>query len=222
MATTSATDEIVSRGRDAWDRVKKHSRMIWTDWLAIGEAIQVGRSEAMRRSGANQPAGRGYNETFSRWLGANGFGDMDKGARSRLFDIMENRSDVEEWREQLDEMERLSLNHPNIVWRKWQAWKRREGTRDPAVEPRFSKQDTIVEQQNEIDRLNEQVASFQEEIGGGGIGSKETNAEILEYLDRKLGEPDLIAVIDGLIALADERGLKRKSVWGRKPQRAAK
>jgi hypothetical protein len=44
---------------------------------------------------------------------------IDKGTRSRLADLMDNRSEVEAWRSSLSLGERLHLNHPNGVWRKW-------------------------------------------------------------------------------------------------------
>jgi hypothetical protein len=93
-----------------------------------------------RRRGADPKQshkGRAYNEAFSKWLGTNtlvlpdkngkdrtvSFATIDTGTRSRLADLLDNRAAVEAWRSSLALGERLHLNHPNGVWRKWQASK---------------------------------------------------------------------------------------------------
>lgn len=117
--------EAVAHGRDAWARLKKDQT--FEDWLLVGQTLGIGRSWAMRRAGTNAPAGRGYNEAFSGWLADNGFSDIDRGTRSRLADIMEHRSEIEAWRHQLPLAERLRKNHPNAIWRGWEASKRKDG-----------------------------------------------------------------------------------------------
>jgi hypothetical protein len=72
-----------------------------------GQALGIGRSWAMRVTGANAPKGRGHNEAFSRWLAANDFADIDKGTRSRLADITGHLPEIETWRQQLLLSERL-------------------------------------------------------------------------------------------------------------------
>ena len=60
-------DRIVRQGT----RLKKDKS--WTDWLAVGEALLIGRDIAMYEAGTNrQPAGKGYSSAFSTWLVANG------------------------------------------------------------------------------------------------------------------------------------------------------
>lgn len=46
---------------------------------------------------------------------------MDKGDRNRLFTVMEALPQIEEWRMRLTLTERLSLNHPSAVLRKFKA-----------------------------------------------------------------------------------------------------
>ena len=43
----------------------------------------------------------------------------------------------------------------------------------------------------------------------GGIGSRETLAEILDYVDAKLDDADLRKFITGLTRIAEGRGLKK-------------
>ena len=66
MATrdTDEQDRIVRQGTAAWKRLKKDKS--WTDWLAVGEALQVGRELAMYQAGTNEPSGKGYSQEFSR------------------------------------------------------------------------------------------------------------------------------------------------------------
>lgn len=109
----------VERGREAWRRLKTDST--WDDWVVVGTALDIGRTECMRRAGSNHPIGRAYNEAFSAWLARNEFADIDKGTRSRLLDCIEHRAEVESWRASLKLDERLRLNHPNSVWRRWQS-----------------------------------------------------------------------------------------------------
>jgi hypothetical protein len=76
-------DRVVRQGRAAWARLKKDKS--WTDWLAVGEALLIGRDIAMYEAGTNQPAGKGYSTAFSAWLVENKMDDMDPSDRAKLF-----------------------------------------------------------------------------------------------------------------------------------------
>ena len=111
MLGENERERVVRQGTEAWKRLKKDKN--WEDWLKVGDALQIGREQAMREAGVNQPMGRGYNEIFGAWLVKNKLDDMDKGDRSRLFAAMDNRAAIEAWRQGLTLSERLRLNHPN-------------------------------------------------------------------------------------------------------------
>jgi hypothetical protein len=113
------TLHAIERGRQAWKRIRSDST--YGDWMQVGEALDIGRTECMRSAHTNEPRGRRYNEAFSAWLTENGFADIDKGTRSRLEECMKNRARIEAWRSRLSLTERLRLNHPNGVIRKWRA-----------------------------------------------------------------------------------------------------
>jgi hypothetical protein len=123
-------DRVSRQGAEAWRRLKKEKS--WVDWVKVGEALLVGRDWAMHQAGTNQPTGKGYNVAFGEWLSKYKLDDMDKGDRSRLFKVMDNLPMIEEWRRTLTLTERLKLNHPNAVLRKWQAWIEPETPKDPA------------------------------------------------------------------------------------------
>jgi hypothetical protein len=56
----------------------------WDDWVVIGEAIEVGRTEAMREANTNEPVGRRYERAMAKWLVDRSFKEIDKGIRALL------------------------------------------------------------------------------------------------------------------------------------------
>lgn len=112
-------DRVSRLGTEAWKRLKKTKD--YNDWLKVGEALTVGREWAMNQAQTNKPEGKAYNMAFSEWMMQYKLNDMDKGDRSRLFQVMEALPMIEEWRRTLTLTERLKLNHPNAVLRKWKA-----------------------------------------------------------------------------------------------------
>jgi hypothetical protein len=120
MMREDERDRVARQGMQAWARLKKGKS--WTDWLQVGEALQVGREWAMHQAGVNKPEGKGYNTAFGEWLTKYKLDDMDKGDRSRLFSVMDNLPAIEEWRQRLTLTEKLALNHPQAVLRRWKAF----------------------------------------------------------------------------------------------------
>jgi hypothetical protein len=112
-------DRVSRLGTEAWKRLKKTKD--YNDWLKVGEALTVGREWAMNQAQTNKPEGKAYNMAFGEWMTQYKLNDMDKGDRSRLFQVMEALPMIEEWRRTLTFTERLKLNHPNAVLRKWKA-----------------------------------------------------------------------------------------------------
>lgn len=107
-------DEIVERGRLAWQRLR--DSRTWPDWMTVGAALAVGRRECMEKTGAKEPRGRTYNKAFNDWLECNGF-TIDSGDRGKLLQIMERREEIEAWRDTLPQNQRQKMNHPSTVWR---------------------------------------------------------------------------------------------------------
>ena len=173
------TLHAVEIGRQAWKRIKEDSA--YNDWMAVGEALDIGRTECMRLAYTNEARGRAYNETFSKWLTENGFADIDKGTRSRLDEIMRNRPAIETWRATLASNERQRINHPSSIWRKWQASRavpKGEG------EPRVSTADRL---QLENVRLQEEVARIRAD-NGERMSPKDSARNIARTLFRMLSE----------------------------------
>jgi hypothetical protein len=65
-----SSDETILGGQNAWARVRDdHAR---EDWIHVGAALVIGRTEAMCDAHVNEPVGHNYNTVFRtclrRWL----------------------------------------------------------------------------------------------------------------------------------------------------------
>lgn len=107
----------VALGRDAWARVKANANRSWEDWMAIGEALLVGRAHAMNLAGKNEPRGKLYNVAFSNWLQLHGFDDIDGSDRGKLMKIAEHRADYEVWRAGWTPAQRALWKSPSTIVR---------------------------------------------------------------------------------------------------------
>jgi hypothetical protein len=149
-------DTYIKRGQEAWHRHKNNAT--WNDWLAIGEALQIGRQDAMAAAGTNQPAGSKYNAVFGEWLARHQFDDIDKSDRSRLMEVMDNLAAVNVWRETLTQTARLRYNHPNTVLRKWKAT---VAPKKPKDESKPTLRDTNIHLSEELETMKAHVAELE-------------------------------------------------------------
>jgi hypothetical protein len=153
----------IRHGQEAWCRLRAGST--WSDWVAVGTAHIIGRTTAMRDGHINKPKGRSYNAAFSAWQKKFGFQGLDKGDRARLFNVMDHLKEIDDWLQKLPESERLRLNHPSSVWRRWKA---SMVTPDPNAPPKASPfqklSESIVTLQEENDRMRREI-----ERGGGDL-----------------------------------------------------
>jgi hypothetical protein len=174
-------DRVSRQGTEAWRRLKKEKN--WNDWLKVGEALQVGREWAMSQAGTNQPSGKAYNMAFGEWLQRYKLDDMDKGDRSRLFAVMDNLPMIEEWRRTLTLTERLKLNHPNPVLRKWKA----------AIEPERPKSDKPT--------LRDSVVKLDEDNAAKDRKIAEQDAHIAELEAAREAATDTTTIVAALNVL---------------------
>ena len=145
-------NELIRLGQEAWTRLT--SCQSWNDWLLVGEALLVGRTECMRVAHTNKPEGRRYNEEFSSWLKATKFDGIDKSTRSRLFECLTCRSDIEKWRKTLPTSERLKLNYPTAVLRRWRNTQvRKPNDAEPKPSAMAKLKTANIELQEQIHRL---------------------------------------------------------------------
>jgi hypothetical protein len=114
---TQVNPDLVTRGREAWSRLKKSL----ADWFAVAEALHHGQHQAMVESHSNEPKGARFQAKMGEWWRTTGFDEIDKGIRSRLLLCLKYRDEIEAWHKALPSNKRLQLNHPSSVWRNWQS-----------------------------------------------------------------------------------------------------
>jgi hypothetical protein len=170
-AERSDRENYIRRGQEAWAR--HNADTTWNDWLAIGEAIGIGSTEAMNIAGKNEPKGKGYNTAFSVWLKDHGFDGLDGSDRKRLLDVLAHRAEIEEWRsEKLTPTERRKINHPSTVWRRWTAYietpaqkkarkEKREAKQKASSNPLFSP--TVKKLNAKIEQQAERITEVEQE-----------------------------------------------------------
>jgi hypothetical protein len=118
-AAKVAERKILRTAREAWETANKAGS--WETTKAIGAALLIGRSYAMRVNGVSIPKGRGYSLTLRRWMKANGFATMSNATRKHIIVLTENAGAIERWRAGLPEQERNRIANPQHLYRRWQA-----------------------------------------------------------------------------------------------------
>lgn len=168
MSTPS--DESVSRaGQQAWLRLKTDKN--WDDWIIVGKALEIGSLAAQHYAGKNKPEGKGYNMAFSQWLKDYEMDDLDKAVRSNLLKIIAILPQIVEWRSSLPLTDRLTQNHPTVVWRRWKARQDKlkpKPEEDKTAEPKLTPKEAIraLHEENhnlkqEIDRLKVHISDLE-------------------------------------------------------------
>jgi hypothetical protein len=153
-------------------------------WKKVGAALVVGRAEAMRDGHVNKPRGRSYNAAINAFLKKFGFDGLDSGDRSRLLDVMDHQNEIEAWLDKLPLKERLRLNHPNAVLRRWKATTTAPKTdAEPKASPMQKLKDELVATIEERDRYKREV-----DRGGGDLWTPEDRPkDIARIMINKLG-----------------------------------
>jgi hypothetical protein len=177
----SPVSDVVRLGQEAMAR----KRRAWEDWLAIAEALEVGRADVMRALHTNEPHGRRFEKAMGDWLIAHGFKEIDKGTRSRLRDCLKHKIEIQAWRARLTDSERWKFNHPDAVLRKWKA---STVVPDPNAPPKVSRQlqakDELIRLQEDNDRMRREI-----EDGGGDLWSpQDTPKNIARIMVNKLSK----------------------------------
>jgi hypothetical protein len=202
--STLDDEAVLQRGREAFERIT--SNATWTDWLAVGEALRRLRTAAMREAFTNEPVGRAYNEAFGQRLHQHGFDKLDKGDRSRLFDCMEHRDEIEAWRSTLTLNQRLQWNHPTTVLRHWKAAHDvPKGEKKPS--PFAETKQALAEQIEENHRLKREI-----DRGGGDLWTTDDRPDdIAKVMAIKLSTDKLERTARAMLAIARQRRAARKT-----------
>jgi hypothetical protein len=156
---------LVSRGREAWRTLRNDET--WEKWVAIGRALEAGRTAIVRQLRTNQPKGRIWSEVFGAWLQETGFAEIDKGVRSRLQTCLGNLPEIEAWRQTLGLTLRLRLNHPNAVFRRWQASRQAPAKGPGANGARPGLREEDLRLQSELDIAQREIARLRDRYEAG-------------------------------------------------------
>jgi hypothetical protein len=96
--------------------------LAWTYryWLQVGRGFAAGRAHALRMAQMYDERAQGYRTEFSRWLTSYPyFQEISVPTRDDLFWLVDNRDAIERWRKTLSKADRLSLNHPSVIRRRY-------------------------------------------------------------------------------------------------------
>jgi hypothetical protein len=194
----------VRQGQEAWQRLRSCST--WHDWKRVGAALVIGRAEAMRDGHVNKSKGRSYNAAINAFLKKFGFDDLDSGDRSRLLDVMDHQSGIETWLGKLPPKERLRLNHPTSVWRRWKATT--AGPKDPKISRQHK--DELAAIIEERDRYKREV-----EHGGGDLWTPEDRPrDIARIIVGKLSKSKAEKVAREILAALKEANITSQQGGG--------
>jgi hypothetical protein len=108
---------IIHRGQVALARLEQNQT--WPDWCAVIKALAKGRDIRRQTSGGHNK-GRRFNEAMGSWLRCYGFDRIHKSDRSRLLRCADHLEAIDSWRSGRPLSEQLELNHPRIVFERWQ------------------------------------------------------------------------------------------------------
>jgi hypothetical protein len=109
-AAKVAERKIIRAGIDAWSAINKAES--FEGWLAIGRALQIGRTVAMRASGSNCPNGPAYTLALRDWLHEHHFSKMTKQERYVAIELSDHIEEITAWRDTLPKRKRERLIRP--------------------------------------------------------------------------------------------------------------
>lgn len=191
---------IIRAAQEAWGRLSAFQT--YDDWMIIGEALLIGRNEALRAAQTDRPQGRHYNEAFSNWLKEHKLDGIDKGARSRLLKCIEHREEIEIWRAAQPMSEKLKLNHPETILCHWQ----QSNVVKPAGEPKMSAmakwKASVIDLEEKNTALEEKISHMQPEHGDGDDDLwMDTAEDIARVILSKVSPSKAMAIADKLLHL---------------------
>lgn len=182
VTISAATEKLIERGKAAWISLKRGES--WDHWQTVGIAMESARKDIMKSLSINDSHSNSkkLKDKIGIWLKETGFDEIDKASRSRLRSCMEHLSQIEEWRQTLDADERVALNHPNSIWRKYKATTR--GASAGKSRSTNTKDEVIRELQEEVDQLTETVNEMAAATDRATTLAREREAELTNALNK--------------------------------------
>jgi hypothetical protein len=120
-AMTAPQRQGVAQGAEAWSTFET-KRMTWWDWMQVSDALSIGESICAEASGGQNRGGK-YIRLYGKWLEENGLDNIAKTVRAWLREIRQHQTEIDAWRNSLPIEQRMKMQHPRTVLRKWKQWK---------------------------------------------------------------------------------------------------
>jgi hypothetical protein len=207
--TLPSEREVETRAAEAAVRIERGQH--WDDWMTVAEGLLLGRQNAMRRADTNSPTGKGYAKAFGDWLNertwARGF---DNKTRSDLFWCADHRLEIETWRETLAANERVRLNHPTAMKRRFEEKHRVSGAKEETA--RETRETPYAKLQRELDATLNRCDALQRKLeevrddDGPPFSMSDSPAQIARGLAEHLNFNKLVAVQRAIDKEIGERG----------------
>jgi hypothetical protein len=113
------SDDVVAAGVAAWRRLRGNAT--FEDWVSVARALAVGRAECMAAAKTNKPMGTTYNRLMGLWLRRHELEEVDAGERCKCMRLLDQLTEIEQWRAPLTDAEKRRWNHPGAVLARWKA-----------------------------------------------------------------------------------------------------
>jgi hypothetical protein len=147
----------------AYARIRRGQH--WLDWMDVAEGLATGRTKALRRAGSNDVQNPHYKRAFKEWMRDRPWAkDLDQPTRAHLFWCIDNRNEIERWRETLAANERARLNHPTAMKRRYEATHR-----DVKDAPSQGVKETRAQKlERELDRVSDEAEAWRKKAQAEG------------------------------------------------------
>jgi hypothetical protein len=148
---SDASDERKEKAAaEAYIRIR--SGQHWLDWMFVAEGLGVGRRHAQRISGTDDIQSPRYKRAFKEWMAPRPWAkDLDSPTRAHLFWCLDWRNDIDQWRETLAQNERLRLNHPTAMKRRYEATRTEKNAADPNTPKKETDREALIRRNAELE-----------------------------------------------------------------------
>ncbi|MGM4870671.1 hypothetical protein AB7645_05520 [Bradyrhizobium sp. 956_D2_N1_5] len=116
---TEESGAIILEGREAWARLRGRGEKTFSDWVAVGKALALGRAHCLKVAETNRPFGTRYTAAMALWLESNGLDGLHQQERWWALKVVDNLAEIDNWRANLDDASRRRWNHPQSAWDNW-------------------------------------------------------------------------------------------------------
>jgi hypothetical protein len=110
---------VIIEGREAWARLRGRGEKTFSDWVAVGKALALGRAHCLKLAGTNKPFGARYTTAMALWLETHGLDGLHQQERWWALKVVDNLTEIDNWRATLDDVSRRRWNHPQSAWDNW-------------------------------------------------------------------------------------------------------